>query len=139
MIRRPPRSTRTDTLFPYTTLFRSVFEDHIDEAVAEEGVAAHRLGAGYGKHGGGERIGDLIFDDLRRLTWIGGADDDLRVGEVGKRIDRGRRHRTKHRANQSQNPEQEKEAIVAGTAEEGGDQRSAQQLGRGWGRETKWK
>src|SRR3546814_6124220 len=27
MIRRPPRSTRTDTLFPYTTLFRS-FDDH---------------------------------------------------------------------------------------------------------------
>src|SRR3546814_18127137 len=25
MIRRPPRSTRTDTLFPYTTLFRSCF------------------------------------------------------------------------------------------------------------------
>src|SRR3546814_13643173 len=25
MIRRPPRSTRTDTLFPYTTLFRSRF------------------------------------------------------------------------------------------------------------------
>src|SRR3546814_11671724 len=25
MIRRPPRSTRTDTLFPYTTLFRSTF------------------------------------------------------------------------------------------------------------------
>src|SRR3546814_7709602 len=25
MIRRPPRSTRTDTLFPYTTLFRSYF------------------------------------------------------------------------------------------------------------------
>src|SRR3546814_2346958 len=25
MIRRPPRSTRTDTLFPYTTLFRSIF------------------------------------------------------------------------------------------------------------------
>src|SRR3546814_14278911 len=30
MIRRPPRSTRTDTLFPYTTLFRSM----PDEAVA---------------------------------------------------------------------------------------------------------
>src|SRR3546814_19967869 len=33
MIRRPPRSTRTDTLFPYTTLFRShlhrhCFQDH---------------------------------------------------------------------------------------------------------------
>src|SRR3546814_17337883 len=26
MIRRPPRSTRTDTLFPYTTLFRSVWK-----------------------------------------------------------------------------------------------------------------
>src|SRR3546814_10020478 len=28
MIRRPPRSTRTDTLFPYTTLFRSVNKTH---------------------------------------------------------------------------------------------------------------
>src|SRR3546814_11126733 len=28
MIRRPPRSTRTDTLFPYTTLFRSPPEGH---------------------------------------------------------------------------------------------------------------
>src|SRR3546814_12630930 len=27
MIRRPPRSTRTDTLFPYTTLFRSLTAD----------------------------------------------------------------------------------------------------------------
>src|SRR3546814_9158399 len=35
MIRRPPRSTRTDTLFPYTTLFRSLLERH-DEAVAKE-------------------------------------------------------------------------------------------------------
>src|SRR3546814_5039074 len=33
MIRRPPRSTRTDTLFPYTTLFRSRLADHrIDRA-----------------------------------------------------------------------------------------------------------
>src|SRR3546814_5906055 len=30
MIRRPPRSTRTDTLFPYTTLFRSEYD--LDEA-----------------------------------------------------------------------------------------------------------
>src|SRR3546814_20571718 len=42
MIRRPPRSTRTDTLLPYTTLFRSVAQDggevphHAD----------HRLAAG---------------------------------------------------------------------------------------------
>src|SRR3546814_7524596 len=27
MIRRPPRSTRTDTLFPYTTLFRSDYDE----------------------------------------------------------------------------------------------------------------
>src|SRR3546814_9373233 len=27
MIRRPPRSTRTDTLFPYTTLFRSLIQE----------------------------------------------------------------------------------------------------------------
>src|SRR3546814_20495356 len=32
MIRRPPRSTRTDTLFPYTTLFRSLLESLIERA-----------------------------------------------------------------------------------------------------------
>src|SRR3546814_2518854 len=33
MIRRQPRSTRTDTLFPYTTLFRSPYADlHLDDA-----------------------------------------------------------------------------------------------------------
>src|SRR3546814_17168812 len=33
MIRRPPRSTRTDTLFPYTTLFRSAdLMDHLLDA-----------------------------------------------------------------------------------------------------------
>src|SRR3546814_5864491 len=41
MIRRPPRSTRTDTLFPYATLFRShhlvgAFEDRMDAQVAPE-------------------------------------------------------------------------------------------------------
>src|SRR3546814_15579908 len=34
MIRRPPRSTRTDTLFPYTTLFRS----HAAAEIAEGGA-----------------------------------------------------------------------------------------------------
>src|SRR3546814_4475716 len=32
MIRRPPRSTRTDTLFPYTTLFRSPLEKREERA-----------------------------------------------------------------------------------------------------------
>src|SRR3546814_1096255 len=34
MIRRPPRSTRTDTLFPYTTLFRSIKAGHINQDLA---------------------------------------------------------------------------------------------------------
>src|SRR3546814_12690081 len=34
MIRRPPRSTRTDTLFPYTTLFRSVGKTTILNKIA---------------------------------------------------------------------------------------------------------
>src|SRR3546814_6312430 len=39
MIRRPPRSTRTDTLFPYTTLFRSSFSRAVDEdSVARVGT-----------------------------------------------------------------------------------------------------
>src|SRR3546814_18317846 len=39
MIRRPPRSTRTDTLFPYTTLFRSPLveeSENVDLAAAED-------------------------------------------------------------------------------------------------------
>src|SRR3546814_7614689 len=36
MIRRPPRSTRTDTLFPYTTLFRS-FEQSLRQALLTSG------------------------------------------------------------------------------------------------------
>src|SRR3546814_11359438 len=49
MIRRPPRSTRTDTLFPYTTLFRSLAYSSINNigfaliglaAASPEGVAA---------------------------------------------------------------------------------------------------
>src|SRR3546814_4163781 len=46
MIRRPPRSTRTDTLFPYTTLFRSVpqqkrEDQHEQRAEREAGERAH--------------------------------------------------------------------------------------------------
>src|SRR3546814_5574534 len=39
MIRRPPRSTRTDTLFPYTTLFRSYLDpvQVLDEVVGPGG------------------------------------------------------------------------------------------------------
>src|SRR3546814_241369 len=40
MIRRPPRSTRTDTLFPYTTLFRS----GVQRLITPKGMLPSRLG-----------------------------------------------------------------------------------------------
>src|SRR3546814_2419942 len=45
MIRRPPRSTRTDTLFPYTTLFRSCQVCSLQSRIAvTEASALHRGG-----------------------------------------------------------------------------------------------
>src|SRR3546814_4572131 len=57
MIRRPPRSTRTDTLFPYTTLFRSG-PSRQDRAAGDfqRGTGARLRGAGgQGLAGGGRR------------------------------------------------------------------------------------
>src|SRR3546814_8641444 len=67
MIRRPPRSTRTDTLFPYTTLFRSRHRLRIIAIHMENGsLHALRNVAGIGR-GSGElrRRGEahLIIDD----------------------------------------------------------------------------
>src|SRR3546814_5689361 len=42
MIRRPPRSTRTDTLFPYTTLFRSPRRRRAPTRRARSRGASHR-------------------------------------------------------------------------------------------------
>src|SRR3546814_4387624 len=59
MIRRPPRSTRTDTLFPYTTLFRSVAILHL---VAHAGFKALLfLAAGVA----GEQVGGYALDRMR--------------------------------------------------------------------------
>src|SRR3546814_15011772 len=58
MIRRPPRSTRTDTLFPYTTLFRSLVDDR--EVI--------------GRIAGGD-LGDrreLVFDQADTRQVLGG-------------------------------------------------------------------
>src|SRR3546814_7749614 len=46
MIRRPPRSTRTDTLFPYTTLFLSQPGTGAYAAVADRPDAQHRVRLG---------------------------------------------------------------------------------------------
>src|SRR3546814_12213851 len=43
MIRRPPRSTRTDTLFPYTTLFRSLVQQRWRTRTFRSGKAVGRL------------------------------------------------------------------------------------------------
>src|SRR3546814_6587806 len=46
MIRRPPRSTRTDTLFPYTTLFRSrIAWAQVADALAAEAAPRIAFGA----------------------------------------------------------------------------------------------
>src|SRR3546814_2435803 len=51
MIRRPPRSTRTDTLFPYTTLFRSGVPDARGRAALRElGVLLRRQGGARHRH-----------------------------------------------------------------------------------------
>src|SRR3546814_8574489 len=42
MIRRPPRSTRTDTLFPYTTLFRSLARETVGAAHLHRVEVAHQ-------------------------------------------------------------------------------------------------
>src|SRR3546814_5213692 len=41
MIRRPPRSTRPDTLFPYTTLFRSAHDEISCEEECAKGIILH--------------------------------------------------------------------------------------------------
>src|SRR3546814_8459508 len=85
MIRRPPRSTRTDTLFPYTTLFRSVQEAahacedrddlllHRERAVLRllqqfrQALAAVQQALGRGVEVGGELRERLHLAVLRQL------------------------------------------------------------------------
>src|SRR3546814_20742922 len=58
MIRRPPRPTRTDPLFPYTTLFRSALEQHArvdDLRPLAERAGGDAIGAGFAAEG---RLGD---------------------------------------------------------------------------------
>src|SRR3546814_13402456 len=63
MIRRPPRSTRTDTLFPYTTLFRSAGAVGIARAghflrADQRGIPAFADGAGDRRAAGERERGD---------------------------------------------------------------------------------
>src|SRR3546814_498531 len=49
MIRRPPRSTRTDTLFPYTTLFRSQALGRSGKDLLTASVAGYEVGIRIGE------------------------------------------------------------------------------------------
>src|SRR3546814_16033454 len=81
MIRRPPRSTRTDTLFPYTTLFRSVKSKELTmprETQAARMAAPAALPGGYASAppSGGDhkttvttRFGVIEFDLNQALTF----------------------------------------------------------------------
>src|SRR3546814_14019045 len=51
MIRRPPISTRTDTLFPYTTLFRSGGEHRVPAVGGDGGRVARAAGGGRARVG----------------------------------------------------------------------------------------
>src|SRR3546814_6335856 len=64
MIRRPPRSTRTDTLFPYTTLFRSGDVAHIEHAEGAQ-VFQARADQRIGQCGG---VGLHVAGDVQRRS-----------------------------------------------------------------------
>src|SRR3546814_3166614 len=67
MIRRPPRSTRTDTLFPYTTLFRSSLVEKAAETMEQD--AAERLAAKMSK---GQFDMEDLRSQLRQMRNMGG-------------------------------------------------------------------
>src|SRR3546814_7608075 len=81
MIRRPPRSTRTDTLFPYTTLFRSVEEAAPDPRDGCRAAAPGRSRPRSGRAVRGRRAGgdEPAWRGLRRVHGLGVA----RLGSLG--------------------------------------------------------
>src|SRR3546814_15653345 len=83
MIRRPPRSTRTDTLFPYTTLFRSRLPVPLWTRRGEE---PDRAGHRSGMDGGRRRIAD---DRIGAGARQGQADADRFTRQCHAGIDSG--------------------------------------------------
>src|SRR3546814_14588725 len=66
MIRRPPRSTRTDTLFPYTTLFRSPSPTGEIYAIDVDGKRGNYL---FGFRGEGVKTGTRIGRNTRENAY----------------------------------------------------------------------
>src|SRR3546814_13976440 len=65
MIRRPPRSTRTDTLFPYTTLFRSDREDFLRKRGFSKAESAKIVATVLSEEG---RPPESIYDFVQGIT-----------------------------------------------------------------------
>src|SRR3546814_12903598 len=91
MVRRPPKSTRTDTLFPYTTLFRSEGVSVPAEAVQSVGgrdVVFVRTPRGFGVRSVqlGERTSEAaqILNGLRAGEVIAGKNAFLLKAELEK-------------------------------------------------------
>src|SRR3546814_15723878 len=61
---RPPRSTRTDTLFPYTTLFRSIIHNDLQAALAATRVTDGFSGATY--NSGAKAAALSIFESTKQ-------------------------------------------------------------------------
>src|SRR3546814_19426674 len=76
MIRRPPRSTRTDTLFPYTTLIRSfdraLHKRPVSEEQTEAAVLAviHQLRMTTERELPSRRVGEFVMAELRKLDHV---------------------------------------------------------------------
>src|SRR3546814_1740282 len=67
MIRRPPRSTRTDTLFPYTTLFRSARLPGVQDPRLGRRQARHRADDGRARGRSEEHTSEL--QSLMRISY----------------------------------------------------------------------
>src|SRR3546814_303305 len=86
MIRRPPRSTRTDTLFPYTTLFRSL--DAIDHIAYGSAQYAHERCA---KQGLARAAPQQVNNKPRGSQSDGGKEPALPALAVGQEAEGGTR------------------------------------------------
>src|SRR3546814_1729534 len=67
MIRRPPRSTRTDTLFPYTTLCRSSFTTDLQAAIHGADAVFIAVGTPTGRTGGEADL-TYVYDAVREVA-----------------------------------------------------------------------
>src|SRR3546814_1196890 len=76
MVPRPPRSTRTDTLFPYTTLFRSGYPhlELLDKQGIQRVVASERYAGGMlDKQGGHIHPLNLALGEAEAVESLGGS------------------------------------------------------------------